>query len=388
MKRISMHPGQILKKLYIDPQNLSISELSSMLGMKPSAVSRLIKGQHSFTSELSLKLAHIFQTTPEFWLSLQMNYDQSETSRGTDDPFYKLMKISGDAMLKLIGIQSNDDYEPRAIVLKEKRLYPDIVAFPKNKDREIIMIEFQGYKEPMMQYMMASKIIMMCTQENYTGPILGAIVYTDEACKKASLPFAINSQSGRFWIKGQFIEIDLSRYSEKDLIDIDKQLIILAPFTLPKNFPKDEYIRKCREWKKQIDLNYSQKTVKEIINILSLFILDRQRNMNRKEVQTMFNFDISQTLVGKELLEEGEKKGEIKGEIKGEKKGEKKAATKLIAKLMAKKFNISIRNILPRLYPLRTNDIMDLGENILSMNTFEEAYQWINNRKKLVRVGA
>jgi len=56
-----------------------------------------------------------------------MQYDQSEKARGTDYPFYQLMTIMGDAMLKLIGVKSNHEYQPRAIVLKEKRLYPDIV---------------------------------------------------------------------------------------------------------------------------------------------------------------------------------------------------------------------------------------------------------------------
>ena len=92
---------------------------------------------------------------------IQLNYDQSEKLRGTDTPFYRLMTVMGDAMLKFIGVQSKNDYVPRAIVLKEKRLYPDIVAFAKSKDREIVMIEFQGYKEPMMRYIMASKITMM-----------------------------------------------------------------------------------------------------------------------------------------------------------------------------------------------------------------------------------
>ena len=124
-------------------------------------------------------------------------------------------------MLKLIGVKSNNEYQPRAIVFKEKRLYPDIVAFPKNKDREIVMIEFQGYKEPMMRYIIASKISMMCTQEQYTGPILGAIVYTDTEYMNVSLPYSIQSQCGKSWIKGEFIEIDLSQFTEKDLTDID-----------------------------------------------------------------------------------------------------------------------------------------------------------------------
>ena len=86
----------------------------------------------------------------------------------------------------------------------------------------------------------------------------------------------------------------------------------------------------------------------------------------------MFDFDISQTKVGQELLEEGERK----------------AAKKLIAKLMSKKFDIQLRRIMPRLEPLRTVDMMELGENLLTMNSFEDAYQWINTRKQMIKMAA
>ncbi|KPA13406.1 Addiction module antidote protein, HigA [Candidatus Magnetomorum sp. HK-1] len=388
MKKQSMHPGQVLKKTFIEPEKISIKVLSKQLDISTQKLSKIIKGQQSITYDLSLKLADIFPTPPEFWVLLQHQYDEGEKSRGTDSPFYQLMTIMGDAMLKLIGVQSNNEYQPRAIVLKEKRLYPDIVAFPKNKDREIVMIEFQGYKEPMMRYIMASKISMMCTQEQYTGPILGAIVYTDTEYMKSSLPYSIQSQCGKSWIKGEFIEIDLSQFTEKDLTDIDEQLIVLAPFTLPKNYPKNSYIQKCRQWKKQIDRMYTDETVHQVTDLLSLLILDRQRNMNRKDIQAMFDFDISQTKVGQELFEEGKIEGEKKGKIEGKIEGEKKAAKKLIAKLMSKKFDIQLRRIMPRLEPLRTVDMMDLGENLLTMNSFEDAYQWINNRKQMIKMAA
>jgi len=48
--------------------------------------------------DLSLKLADIFQTPPEFWALLQLQYDESEKSRGTNCPFYQLMTIMDDAM--------------------------------------------------------------------------------------------------------------------------------------------------------------------------------------------------------------------------------------------------------------------------------------------------
>ena len=56
-------------------------------------------------------------------------------------------------------------------------------------------------------------------------------VYTDTEYMNVSLPFSIQSQCGKSWIKGEFIEIDLSQFTEKDLTDIDEQLILLAPFT-------------------------------------------------------------------------------------------------------------------------------------------------------------
>jgi len=32
---------------------------------------------------------------------------------------------------------------------------------------------------------------------------------------------------------------------------------------------------------------------------------------------------------------------------------------------------------MPRLNPLRTKDIMELGENLLTMSSFEDAFKWI-----------
>jgi len=75
-----------------------------------------------------------------------------------------------------------------------------------------------------------------------------------------------------------------------------------------------------------------------------------------------------------------------KGKREGKKEGERLAAKKLIAKQMAKKFNINLKRIMPRLNPLRTNDIMELGEYLLAMNTFDDANRWINARKKQIKM--
>ena len=53
---------------------------------------------------------------------------QEHKHRGTDQPFLRLMEISGSAILKPLGIPAAEaaDYRFRSVVLKEKRLEPDV----------------------------------------------------------------------------------------------------------------------------------------------------------------------------------------------------------------------------------------------------------------------
>ena len=69
------HPGQILEELYIKPHNLTITEVASALGVARKNLYAIIKGEYSVSVEMAFKLSKAFDTTPEFWLQAQMNYD-------------------------------------------------------------------------------------------------------------------------------------------------------------------------------------------------------------------------------------------------------------------------------------------------------------------------
>jgi len=68
------------------------------------------------------------------------------------------------------------------------------------------------------------------------------------------------------------------------------------------------------------------------LDILSLFILNRFRNLSLEEVQNMLNFDISKTVAGKQLIEIGEQIGAKKGVKQGVKKGLMQTASKMLQK--------------------------------------------------------
>jgi antitoxin HigA-1 len=77
--RVRMHPGRVLREEYMEPMRLSASELAAALHVTPNRISAIIDERHpdTLTSDIALRLARRFRTSPQFWLGLQNNYDLS-----------------------------------------------------------------------------------------------------------------------------------------------------------------------------------------------------------------------------------------------------------------------------------------------------------------------
>lgn len=70
-----IHPGHILKELYLEPLNLSQTAAAANLGVARKTLSMLLNGHQGVSAEMALRLSKAFNTTPELWLNLQRNYD-------------------------------------------------------------------------------------------------------------------------------------------------------------------------------------------------------------------------------------------------------------------------------------------------------------------------
>ncbi|MBF2759066.1 MAG: HigA family addiction module antidote protein [Ectothiorhodospiraceae bacterium AqS1] len=69
------HPGEVLSELYLEPLDMQAPALASHLGVPHTAIERLIEGQTTLDADTAIKLAKFFETTPEYWLNLQRNWD-------------------------------------------------------------------------------------------------------------------------------------------------------------------------------------------------------------------------------------------------------------------------------------------------------------------------
>ena len=84
-KRPPTHPGGILKRHYIEPLSLGISNLSSTLGVSRKTLSKITNERGSITPDMALRLSKAFNTTPELWLNLQQNFDLWHASQKSKD---------------------------------------------------------------------------------------------------------------------------------------------------------------------------------------------------------------------------------------------------------------------------------------------------------------
>ncbi|SHG40672.1 HigA family addiction module antitoxin [Cognatishimia maritima] len=71
----TMHPGEVLKELYLKPLGLSSIKFAEVIHVPRSRVERLVRGDCGITPDTAFRLAKALQTTPEMWLTMQNTYD-------------------------------------------------------------------------------------------------------------------------------------------------------------------------------------------------------------------------------------------------------------------------------------------------------------------------
>jgi antitoxin HigA-1 len=70
-----VHPGEILKEMFLEERNITITDLAKGIGVDRSNLSGVVNGKHGISPELAVKLSAYFSNSPQFWLNMQQAYD-------------------------------------------------------------------------------------------------------------------------------------------------------------------------------------------------------------------------------------------------------------------------------------------------------------------------
>ena len=83
------HPGELIRETLEGlkeetGEKLTVEQVASGLGTTRKTLSAIINGKQSISSEMALRLSKAFNTTAEFWLHAQENYDLSRARKKVD----------------------------------------------------------------------------------------------------------------------------------------------------------------------------------------------------------------------------------------------------------------------------------------------------------------
>jgi addiction module HigA family antidote len=83
------HPGELIRETLTGLEEetgkkLTIEQVAKGLGTTRKTLSAIINCKQSVSPEMALRLSKAFNTTPEFWLHAQENYDLAKARKKVD----------------------------------------------------------------------------------------------------------------------------------------------------------------------------------------------------------------------------------------------------------------------------------------------------------------
>jgi addiction module HigA family antidote len=79
-----MHPGEVLKELYLEPMGIGARAFAKHLSVPRTRIERIIKGTAAISTDTAMRLARACNTTPHYWLNMQTNFDMSKAAKEID----------------------------------------------------------------------------------------------------------------------------------------------------------------------------------------------------------------------------------------------------------------------------------------------------------------
>ena len=68
-------PGEMLTQEYLNPMNMTQTELAAKVGVTPRTINEICNGKRGISPKIAFLLANYFNTSPEYWMNMQVACD-------------------------------------------------------------------------------------------------------------------------------------------------------------------------------------------------------------------------------------------------------------------------------------------------------------------------
>ena len=90
-------PGEILKHEFLIPLGMSQKQLADAIGITRVRINEVILGKRAITPDTAFRLGQFFNTSPDFWIGLQMDVDMWDTLQTNFSKYIKISPVSKSA---------------------------------------------------------------------------------------------------------------------------------------------------------------------------------------------------------------------------------------------------------------------------------------------------
>ena len=92
-----VHPGEVLSEEFLKPLGLSQNRVALDIGVPPRRINEIVLEKRRITADTALRFARYFNTSPQFWLGLQADYDLDVASLSLGDRLEREVKTQAAA---------------------------------------------------------------------------------------------------------------------------------------------------------------------------------------------------------------------------------------------------------------------------------------------------
>ena len=75
LMRKPTHPGEILKKEFLEPLGITQSQLAKDIHTTFRTINEIVNEKRNISPDMAIRLSRYFSTSAELWLNLQNQYD-------------------------------------------------------------------------------------------------------------------------------------------------------------------------------------------------------------------------------------------------------------------------------------------------------------------------
>lgn len=91
-------PGQILRRRFLEPLNITATDLAKAMGVSQSVISRIINGKSAITADIALRLELALTPSAETWMNLQTNHDLAMARQKLQETPVEVVRLYGGDM--------------------------------------------------------------------------------------------------------------------------------------------------------------------------------------------------------------------------------------------------------------------------------------------------